>query len=260
MSTNYNPTNMLISEYTDFISKLLELDSFDDISLNGIQIGSEDREVKKVAFAVDACQATIDAAVAAGADVLVVHHGLFWGRPIAIKGDHYKRVKKAIDNNLTLFAAHLPLDGHMLYGNNAQMAISLGMREYDPFGYYKGKAIGVKGKLPFPMTVEEIIRLLGLDPVFSTIITDDMERKIESVGIISGCGGDEVRDAIAAGLDCYITGEVMHQNYHTAKEAGLTVISGGHYRTETFGVKALERITKREYDLETVFISAETGL
>ena len=251
---------MLISEYTDHISKILEMSSFDDISLNGIQIASPDREVKKVAFAVDACLKTIEEASRWGADILVVHHGLFWGRPIAIKGDHYKRVKCALDNNLTLFAAHLPLDAHMLYGNNAQMAISLGMKEYDPFGYFKGKAIGVKGRLPFPMTVEEVIRLLGFDPVFSDVITDDIEKKIESVGIISGGAGNDVLDAIDEGLDLYITGEILHQNYHTAKEAGITVISGGHYRTEVFGVKALERMTKRLGGIETLFIDAETGL
>lgn len=251
---------MLISEFTDHLSKILDIASFDDISLNGVQIASPDREVKKVAFAVDACYKTISEAAEWGADILVVHHGLFWGRPIAIKGDHYKRVKCALDNNLTLFAAHLPLDAHMLYGNNAQMAISLGMREYDPFGYFKGKAIGVKGKLPFPMTVEEIIRLLGLDPDFSDIITDDVEKKIETVGIISGGGGSDVQDAIDQGLDLYITGEILHQNYHTAREAGISVISGGHYRTEVFGVKALERMTKRQFEIETKFIEAETGL
>lgn len=251
---------MLISEYTDHLFKTLDIAAFDDISLNGVQIESPDREIKKVAFAVDACYKTIDEAVEWGADVLVVHHGLFWGRPIAIKGDHYKRVKRAIDGNLTLFAAHIPLDAHMLYGNNAQMAISLGMREYDPFGYFKGKAVGVKGKLPFPMTVEEVIRLLGLDPVFSDVITDNVEKKIETVGIISGGAGNDVQDAIDEGLDLYITGEILHQNYHTAREAGISVISGGHYRTEVFGVRALERMTKRMEGIETKFINAETGL
>lgn len=251
---------MLISEYTNHLTKVLDVASFDDISLNGVQIDSPDREVKKVAFAVDACYETISQASEWGADVLVVHHGLFWGRPIAIKGDHYKRVKAAMDSNLTLYAAHIPLDAHMLYGNNAQMAISLGMREYDPFGYFKGKPVGVKGKLPFPMTVEEIIRLLGLDPVFSDIITDNMEKKIETVGIISGGAGNDVQEAIDAGLDLFITGEILHQNYHTAKEAGITVISGGHYRTEVFGVKALERMTKKMLGIETKFINVETGL
>ncbi len=251
---------MLISEYAEYLSNTLDIASFDDISLNGVQIASPDRPIKKVAFAVDACYQTISEAAKWGADMLVVHHGLFWGRPIAIKGDHYKRVKCAMDSNLTLFAAHIPLDAHMLYGNNAQMAISLGMKEYDPFGYFKGKAVGVKGKLPFPMTIEEIIRLLGLDPVFSDIITDNMERKIESVGIISGGAGNDIQDAIDEGLDLFITGEILHQNYHTAKEAGISVISGGHYRTEVFGVLALERLTKRKLGLETKFINVETGL
>ena len=250
---------MLINEYTKLLSDRLDMDSFDDISLNGVQIESENRDVKKVAFAVDACLATIEVAVKEKADVLVVHHGLFWGKPLATAGGHYKRVKSAIDGNLTLFAAHIPLDAHLVYGNSAQMAIRLGMTEFDPFSMWRGKYIGVKGKLPFPMSVEEVAALLDFNPLFADMLINRKE-KVESVGIVSGGAGDDVADAINEGLDLFITGEIGHENYHIAKEAGIDVLGGGHYKSEVFGVKALERMSKRELGLETVFIPMETGL
>jgi len=250
---------MLINEYTKLLSDRLDLQAFDDISLNGVQIESENRELKKVAFAVDACYATIDQAIEENADILVVHHGLFWGHPIAISGSHYKRVKRAIEGNLTLFAAHIPLDAHPVYGNNAQMALRLGMREFDPFATWRGKYIGVKGKLPFPMSVEEIAILLGFDPFKSDMLIN-RNAKVESVGIVSGGAGEDVSDAIADGLDLFITGEIGHENYHIAKEAGIDVLGGGHYRSEVFGVKALQRMSEKEFGLETTFIDMETGL
>lgn len=250
---------MLISEYTKLLSDRLELSLYDDISLNGVQIESEDREVKKIAFAVDACYETIDKAVSLGADILVVHHGLFWGHPLAIVGSHYKRVKRAVEGNLTIFTSHIPLDAHPVYGNNAQMALRLGMTEYDPFGTWRGKYIGVKGRLPFPMTVEEVARLLNFDPIYSDMFINKLD-KVESVGIISGGAGSDVVDAIDEGLDLYITGDLGHENYHIAQEAGINVLAGGHYRSEVFGVQALMRMTQKELGIESFFIDAETGL
>ena len=249
---------MLISEYTKLLSDRLDIASYDDISLNGVQIESPNRELKKVAFAVDACLATIEKAIKEHADILVVHHGLFWGHPLAITGGHYKRVKSAIEGNLTLYAAHIPLDAHPVYGNNAQMAIRLGMREFDPFGTWRGKSIGVKGKLPFPMSVEEVAALLDFNPLLSDMIIN--KDKVETVGIISGGAGSDVVDAIDEGLDLFITGEIGHENYHIAREAGIDVLGGGHYKSEVFGVKALQRMSEKELGLETVFIPMETGL
>ena len=152
---------MTVNEFGEELWKRLSIEDFPfDISLNGFQIQGPDRELRKAAFAVDASFATIDAAAEASADILVVHHGLFWGSPIAIRGAHYRRVKRALDSGLSLFACHLPLDAHPLYGNNAQIALTLGMTSFDPFGEYKGRKIGFKGRLPFPMTVPEVARLL----------------------------------------------------------------------------------------------------
>ena len=126
---------MKLKELDKILTEQLNISAFDDISLNGVQVAcSPDKEIKKVALAVDACQMSIDKALENGADMLFVHHGFFWGRPIAIDGIHYNRVKTLMDNDMALYACHLPLDAHPVLGNNAQMALSLGMKEYDPFG------------------------------------------------------------------------------------------------------------------------------
>ena len=260
MSTNYT-LFMFLSEYGKELWTRLDISSFPfDKSLNGFQIECPDKEIKKVAFAVDASAETIDRAADEGADVLVVHHGLFWGEPIAIKGAHYRRVKRAIDSGLSLFAAHLPLDAHPLYGNNAQMALRLGMTAFDPFASFHGVPIGFRGSLPFPMTIPEIARLLGFDRDGGMDVLKFGPDMIGTVAIVSGDGGDDIVEAIEDGVDLFITGVAPHEIYHTAKENAMNVLSGGHYRSEVFGVKALERLTRGEWKLDTLFIDAETGL
>ena len=251
---------MTVNEFGKILAERLDINSFDDISLNGFQIAGPDRELRKAAFSVDASFASIDAAIEASADVLIVHHGLFWGHPIAITGNHYARVKHAIDGGLALFACHLPLDAHPLYGNNAQMAISLGMKSYDPFGEFHGRKIGFKGKLPFPMTVPEVARILGFSRESGARILKFGKDMVETVGIISGAGGDDADQAIAAGLDLFITGEVPHEVYSLVKESGMNLLAGGHYQSEVFGVKALQRMAEKEFGLDAVFLDIPTGL
>ena len=252
---------MKLDELDTILRKQLSIEAFDDISLNGVQVAcSSEKEIRKVAVAVDACQASIDGAIAEGADMLFVHHGLFWGKPIAISGIHYNRVKTMLDNDLALYACHLPLDAHPVLGNNAQMAMSLGMKEYDPFGLYHGQYIGYKGRLPFEMTCEEIAKLLGFSPAFGLNILPFGKEEISTVGIISGGAAGDVFQAMDAGLDSFITGECSHELYHTLKESGMNMISGGHYQSEVFGVKAVGRYLSKEFGIETVFIDRKTAL
>lgn len=252
---------MKASELQKELYDILDISSFPgDASLNGVQIASSDKDVGKVAFAVDACLETIVKAAEAGADMLVVHHGLFWGRALAIAGSHYERVKACLDADMSLFACHLPLDAHPLYGNNAQMALALGMDGYDPFGEYKGKSIGFKGKLPVGMTLPDIAFRLGFTFEGGLKLLPFGKTVVETVGIISGAAGDDVAQAVEEGLDLFITGDVPHEVYHYVEENHINLIGGGHYRSEVFGVKALERLVKGRYGLETVFIDSETGL
>ncbi len=252
---------MKVFELEKEFTETLEMKKFPfDMSLNGLQCGRADKEVKKIVFAVDANLATIESAVEEGADMLFVHHGLFWGSPIAITGTHYERVKLMMDNDLSLFACHLPLDAHPALGNNAQMAIRLGMKSYDPFSFYKGEYIGVKGELPFPMSTEEIAALLNFAPSSGLKVFPFGKEEIKTVAIVSGSAAFDINDAIAEGVDCFITGEMKHEVFSTAVENNINVIAGGHYQSEVFGVQAVMRMVQAKFDIETEFIDVPTGL
>jgi len=231
-----------------------------DKALNGLQVGRRNPEVRKVAFAVDACLQSFERAVAIGADVLVVHHGLFWGAPLAITGDHRRRLQYLFDHDLALWASHLPLDAHPSLGNNAGLAQALGLTALEPFGDYRGTKIGFKGLLPAPLKVDRICEVLfhGREAVLQILPFGKDE--VTSVGVVSGGGTQEVSDAIAEGLDLYITGDADHTIHHQALEAQINVVSGGHYATETWGVRLMSQYLNREHGLWTAFLDLPTGL
>jgi dinuclear metal center YbgI/SA1388 family protein len=228
-----------------------------DISLNGLQVGGEEKEISHVAFAVDACRQSIERAIVSGADMLVVHHGLFWGKPIALVGSHGKRVKAMLDGNLDLYAAHLPLDAHPEVGNNIAMAKVLGLEGIEPFSLYKGKAIGVVGMLKTPDDLDGIAEKLGFsDPKK----LDFNKGPIRKVAIVSGEGADDIYEAKVTGCDLLITGESRHSTYHWCEEEEISMLCGGHYATEVFGVKELALHLMNELQLVVSFIDVPTGL
>lgn len=253
---------MVLHELAAFLDSYLDVagTASADRSLNGIQIARGDGPVERVALAVDACAQTARRAVEWGADVLLVHHGLFWGRPIAIAGTHYTRLKVFLDGDMALYASHLPLDRHAEVGNNAVMARTLGLTDLIPFGEYHGLAIGWKGLLPQPMRVDDVCaKLFGsVDSVLGVLPFGPDE--VRSVGIVSGGAPDEVNQAIDEELDLYITGDASHTIYHRCLEAGISVVFGGHYQTEVWGVQALGDRLRAEFALETEFIDVPTGL
>ena len=252
---------MNLGYLTDELSKLLCIKDFpDDYSLNGLQVGNRDAEVRKVAFAVDACLQSFKEAAKVHADLLVVHHGLFWGRALAITDTHYERVKTLLDSNLALFACHLPLDAHPELGNNAQMAKKLGLENVQPFGEYHGKLIGYMGTLPDELTCPEIVRQLGIRENEHNVIIHGGRNRNKTVGIVSGGAAEDVSQAIELGLDAYITGESLHQKFHECLENGINMLSLGHYETETFGVKAVMEYVREHYGLEVCFVDIPTTL
>ena len=247
---------MKVKDLVDYFSEILKISDFNnaDISLNGLQVGDVDANVKKLAFAVDASLATIEEAAKQGADMLFVHHGMFWGRPIAITGRHYKRVKTLLDCNMALFACHLPLDANLELGNNAQMAKKLELKDVEQFSFFRGVHVGVKGVLPQPMTPNEIIEKLGVRRDERTLVIGDSKRKIKKVGVVSGDGASDMYDALGEGLDALITGEARYTMFNDCvEEPSFTLMCLGHYETEVFGVKAvLEKV--KQMGLETCFI------
>lgn len=253
---------MKIQEFDKWCRSFLDIDSMEriDASLNGLQIGDNANKITRIAFAVDACQATLEKAAEEDANLLFVHHGLFWGRPLAVTGDHYRRVKTALDNNLALYAVHLPLDMHPEYGNNAGLADILGLKDQEGFGAYKGFNIGIKGRLDTPLKRDELVPALFGGWEQNPRMLPFGPAEIRTVAMISGGGTHEVSEAIKEGMDLYITGDSSHQIYHEALEAGINVLFGGHYMTELTGVQSIQNKVEEELKLETIFIDVPTGL
>ncbi len=255
---------MNLIELDSFFNAFLKKEDFaGDPSLNGIQIqnsGPYSKQITKVAFAVDACEATARAAAEAGAQVLVVHHGLFWGHCQTLTGNFYKRAASFIKNDLALIAYHIPLDANNPYGNNFGLAAALGLEKVQAFGYWRGMPIGACGSLPAPATPDALAASLSKITKTDCRALAFGKPQISTVGIISGGASDDVDQAIEAGLDCYITGEFAHEQYHLAEECGINVISGGHYGTETMGVSLLKEKVEKELGLSTIFIDLPTNL
>ncbi|MFC2015312.1 Nif3-like dinuclear metal center hexameric protein [Chloroflexota bacterium] len=247
--------NDLVAYLEDF----LQTKTIDDVSDNGLQVEGAG-EVTHVAFAVDSSQAAFEAAQAAGAQMLIVHHGLFWGRTIMITGVHRHRLGTLFDANLSLYASHLPLDLHERVGNNATLALWLELDGVIPFGHCKGLSIGVEGCLHQPLSLDAFVQHLekALGEPVVRVWTFGPET-VRRVGVVSGGAGFLVDEAAKAGLDVYLTGELSHNAYHQAREWGLNVVFGGHYATETAGLKALAGHLKTRFDLETTFIDLPTG-
>lgn len=253
---------MKLTELTAYLSSRLELETYQliDDSLNGLQVGRAGKEVRKVVCAVDASLATFQAAVEAGADAIFVHHGLFWGEPLAITGAHYTRIALLLSHDIALLAAHLPLDAHPVLGNNATIARLVGVVEPKPFGEYHSLSIGYQGVLEVPLTAEEICARLGLSAETGLHVLPFGRQRIRTVGIVSGGAAREVQEAIELGLDAYITGEASHTMYPLCQEAGITMICGGHYATEVFGVQQVAKELSEKFGLETSFLALPTAL
>lgn len=253
---------MTTDELNQYFYNLLEIRNFAeaDPSQNGLQVDNSGKEVRKAAFAVDACMETIKRAAELGADMLFVHHGLFWGKSTLITGIHYKRIKALIDNDIALYAVHLPLDAHPRYGNNVGLAERLNLQELRPFGTWKKMQIGLFGSFEQDISLDEAVRRLCPDGEKILNILPFGKSKIKTAGIISGGGADEIHEAAALGLDLYITGEIKHSVYHTSLENKINVIAGGHYQTETVGVQLVAEKLARDCGLEVCFIDVPTGM
>jgi len=233
-----------------------------DASANGLQVGRADRTVEHVAFAVDGVRATIDAAADAGADLLVTHHGIVWGGLDRVTGGTYDRIAPLVEHDLALYVSHLPLDGHPELGNAAGVADLLGLEHREPFGEIGPEAIGQRGRTANPVTIGDLRDRLAaeLDTGDGRVRAFDFGPEgIEDVAIVTGSGADFLDEAREADVDALVTGEAKGKLYHEAREAGLNVVLGGHYATETFGVRALRDLVA-EWGLKTTYIDHPTGL
>ncbi len=245
-----------LKEVVDFLDNELGIKDVEDSSNNGLQV-SGNSHVRKIAFAVDACLEVFEKAK--DYDMIIVHHGISWGDSLKyLTGINYSRVRFLVGNNISLYAAHLPLDKHKVYGNNAQFCRLFGFSNVKEFGDYNGQAIGFSGEKEISLNgfVKEINERLNT----SCRVLDFGERQIKKIGVVSGGGSSALNEAIDKGLDCFVTGEIPHYAYHLAKEGRINLIAAGHYATESLGVKALMNLVKEKLNVEVKFIDAPSGL
>jgi dinuclear metal center YbgI/SA1388 family protein len=255
-------TSSSLHAITTRLDHLLAISTFPDMAVNGLQIESQKHEVRKVAFAVDAGHSVLEAAADAHCELLIVHHGILWGGCPPIVGPLARKLHLCMTRGVSLYAAHLPLDGHLELGNAAQLGSFLGITEVSPCFHYKGAPIGVVGSFPSPRTLHEIAAHVGqcegaLQP---PLVLPFGSHDVKKIGIATGSATSVIPECSALGIDLLLTGESKQEAYHSAKEHRLSVICMGHYASETFGVRALERVLQREFRVETVWISEPTGI
>jgi dinuclear metal center YbgI/SA1388 family protein len=250
---------MHLKELTTYLDDYLQINAFVDNSQNGLQVQGRE-EIRLVAAAVDACQQTIDAAAGANIDLLLVHHGLFWDKPEKLVGPHYQRVKKIIEAGVNLYCAHLPLDAHPEVGNNVVLAQRMGFAPVAGFGNHHGRDIGYIAEAKAAISQSEFLR--RLQGALGNDIRADFfgTNMIQRLAIVSGYGAFLLPQAIAAGVDAFLTGEPSHTRYHLCKENRFNIVYGGHYATETFGVIALAQHLEAKFQLPYQFLDFPTRL
>lgn len=253
---------MKLEKIVKYLDNELALHKFSsDISNNGLQIEAC-TEVHKIVFGVDGCLELFEAAAECHADMVIVHHGISWGgNPKRFSGYTARRLQWMFQHNISLYAAHLPLDAHPELGNNAQLCKMLNMTQLEEFFEYDNCMIGYIGKLPQKMLLKDIAAIFEDRLDTKGKLHGDNDTAVTKVAIVSGGGGmDSLEQAAAAGADLLITGEFCHEMYHLQQELDLPVLSLGHYASETVGVKAVMRDLAEKFGLETEFIDIPTGL
>jgi dinuclear metal center YbgI/SA1388 family protein len=234
-----------------YLNNLLETARFKDYCPNGLQVEGR-RKIGKLATGVTASVAFLEAALDWGADAVLVHHGYFWRNEAPqITGRKYQRLKALLANDLNLFAFHLPLDDHPVYGNNAQLGAKFGLIADGRFGE---NDIGWMSTLPMPITLAhftaEVEQTLGRTP----LVFGDPDKNLRRVAWCTGAAQGYFDAAIDAGADVYLTGEISEPIVHTAAESGVAFISAGHHATERYGVQALGAHLSEQFELEHLFI------
>jgi dinuclear metal center YbgI/SA1388 family protein len=242
--------------YLDTYLSTREIPDYDN-ALNGLQVAGH-RAVARLAVAVDASEASIQAAVAAEADCLLVHHGLFWDGNQPVTGRRYRRLRPLLEAGIALYASHLPLDVHEEVGNNAVLARELGLEVEGRFGEFRGVDLGVRGRTD--MDREEFVGRVSERLGGEVRLIPGGPGRVRHVGVLTGGGGSFVAAARAAGLDTLVTGEGTHPTYFDAMEEGLNLVFGGHYATETWGVRALAAHLEAHFGLSWTFLDQPTGL
>ncbi len=245
-----------IVTYCDRLLRPREILDYDG-AVNGLQVENDGR-VTRVAAVVDATLATVKLAAADGADLVLAHHGLFWGPTHPWTRSRYELIKLLVTRNIAVYSSHLPLDLHPTLGNNARLAAALGFKRGAPFFVSKGQPIGLRVVASVPRA--ELAAQLGQVLAGPVKILPGGPERCRRIGIVTGGAGSGLAQAAAAGVDTFITGEGPHWTYALAEDLGVNVLYGGHYATETFGVRALAERVARKFRVPWSFLDHPTGL
>ncbi|MDP2103660.1 MAG: Nif3-like dinuclear metal center hexameric protein [Candidatus Gracilibacteria bacterium] len=249
------------SELISYLDSYLKIADFKDDSKNGLQVDTARTEIKKVGFAVDAASYIFDRAIAEKVDFLIVHHGLFWGFDTPITGVMYERMGKLIKNDIGFYGCHLPLDALKEVGNNWGLldefleVSKLSDFQTEEFGEYKGNTIGAGVRFKERLSIkilQDFLESKGI--LYNFYDFGNIGDSFSSLAILSGGGGDEASEASKKGYDIYLTGEGPHYATIITKELKQSLILGGHYETETIGVRLLAKHLQSKFGLETVFL------
>lgn len=246
---------MKLTELVAYLDDTMRLGEIKDYpnALNGLQVENRG-EVARVAAAVDACEAVLAAAVKSGADLLLVHHGLFWGGLAPVTGPGYRKLRLALENNLAVYSAHLPLDAHPALGNNALLCDALGLsKERAPF-------LDIGWRIEEEIEREVLLHRLESAVAGRVHVAPGGPAVARRIGVVTGGAGGEIARAAAEGVDTFITGEGPHWSYTAAEELGVNLFYAGHYATETFGVEALAAHLEEKFGLPWEFLHHPSGL
>lgn len=245
---------MLLNELRDYNASLLQTSLFKDYCPNGVQVEGR-AGVLRIATAVTASQQVLDAAIAWGADAILVHHGYFWrSEDATIVGVRKKRIAHLLRNDVSLLAYHLPLDAHPELGNNAQLGKILGLSEQGRFGEQN---IAWLGTLERPQTLKQFTQQVEHGLQRTPQVIGDGNKSIQKVAWCSGGAQGYFEAAIAQGADAYLTGEISEQNFHLANETGVAFIAAGHHATERYGIQALGAHLAKQFGLEHRFFDQD---
>ena len=244
-----------ITSIVSALDELLDAAAFQDLGPNGLQVPGP-RDVSRVLTGVSAQRALIERAVAERAQLVLVHHGLFWDfLPTGLTPTLAERLRPLFKHDIALAGYHLPLDAHPEVGNNAILAERLGCERHEAFGTYRGQAVGRAGTfpgdgVPAAALFARVREVTGREPT----VFDAGPERVRRIGIVSGAGADTLPEAISAGLDAFLTGEPREHVMADAREAGIHFIAAGHYATETFGVRALGDWLAERFGIEHVWV------
>lgn len=239
------------------LDDLLDAASWDDHCPNGLQVPGSP-EVEVVASAVSASLESLEAAAAAGADLVLVHHGLFWeGDPRSLSPQLKRRLERLFDADASLVAYHLPLDAHPHVGNAALLLRELGIEPAQPFGVHRGRHVGWAATAADPLSCEDLVERVGRATGREPLAFLSGPPEVRAVGVVTGGGGSSAGEAVAAGLDAFITGEAEERSRADAREGEIHFIAAGHHATETFGVRALGELLADRFGVAHVAIETD---